>query len=275
MHDMIRHASQKLLGTGFDWLEAFKTKEMKLADVFTSLRGAQSDSVPETVRRIREVVDEARRRYNMPRKEGFTPLGNLTYPYFGFLPYVHGSAIPDGATVQWAGACFKNNTLTTHTVVPGKHYKLVFTASEQTGLFCSDVYAFMTVEGASWHSVDKSGVQTFDWIVPADATAAEQWDVTTKGFRVFRFDGDIIELILDLIDTVMIFIPETTQGVGQEAAEYNLDFLSVCRQTPILMRAGNSFICTPLAGYLIPLLVERFVLVCGVLICFRCETRKF
>lgn len=63
--------------------------------------------------------------------------------------------------------------------------------------------------------------------VPSDSTAAEEWDLSTKGVRVLRYvDLAPGEAMANMIKTFELFLPEFTMGVPQKVAEMNIDFMS-------------------------------------------------
>lgn len=65
-----------------------------------------------------------------------------------------------------------------------------------------------------------------EWTPPEDVTEAEMWDLTTKGVRVMEVMTDEATSVANLLETVLMFIPEFTHEVGPIAARKNVDFMT-------------------------------------------------
>ncbi len=106
------------------------------------------------------------------------------------------------------------------------------TSSGPLSTDCSDNYMFgstCTLELFTTIQSTKKPttvVTDYSYTLPEDVTAAELYDVNTKGIRVFRYLHDKVEIISNLLRTVEMFIPEGTLGVPQPVAEANIDFLN-------------------------------------------------
>jgi len=158
------------------------------------------------------------------------------YPYFNFIPADHGAAFVNGAPVAWQGDCFQDNTAQLTKNGPGD-YTFTVTVGKPSSLLCQDFYLFGTVEGFLVHTFFWAGTSTFDWKLNANYAAAEEWDIETKGIRVFRFHHDPLTTLRYVVETVLLFEGEFTQGISDRAAVRNLDFMAKYPQKKMYPRA--------------------------------------
>jgi hypothetical protein len=148
--------------------------------------------------------------------------------------------VPGGLSVKWNNTCFADTSgsMAATGSTPG-HYRVTIDAQHPDHLFCSDSYVFATVEGLMVKTIDQ-GTNTFDWNVSSTATAAERWDVETKGLRVMSLRDDILQSIVDIIETALLFVPELTQGVPTDSAQVNLEFLAKYAQVNMEKRTVSN-----------------------------------
>ena len=174
-------------------------------------------------------------------KDGFKPFGNSSYPYFAWLPQLVTRLVPNGPPQAWSGRCFKSTKAqATWTDSSYSTVDITFTLAEPTGLLCSDTYVMLTVEGAKLELFFFQGNQTIKWDIAADATAAERWDVETKGIRVFQFIHDDVQTIVDILNTAMMFLdPLTHRNVSEVAAQNNVYFMKNYAQRNMQPRSAG------------------------------------
>ena len=90
-----------------------------------------------------------------------------------------------------------------------------------------DAYMIGTVSGLKLVEVTELKSVEEPWLLPASASEAETWDLSTKGVRCFMFQDDAGTLLENLLKTVELFEPIIVgPGVGDNAAAANVDFLS-------------------------------------------------
>ena len=153
------------------------------------------------------------------------------YPYWRMIPAYVSSVVAPAAS-QWSSPCFADVSASMRKV-SASSYALTFELKGATSSLCSDAYLLATVEGFK--------LETFSCVSPfrrlcnhkatvewdaSNATAAELFDVDTKGVRVFRFQDDAVSTLKELETTLTLFEPLETQQVSDGAAAANRDFLS-------------------------------------------------
>lgn len=167
------------------------------------------------------------------------------YPYFNFIPMWRASLVPDknnfGPT-NWVGTCFAQNSATTTTQSDGS-IKISITTGLAASEGCYDHYLLMTTTGIERLKVSGDTTVTFE--LPADITSAEKWDLANKGVRVMEVLTDEPTTIANLLETVLLFAPEFTQGVDNRSAERNVDFLNRYTPNPMAPRDPKSSTAPP------------------------------
>eukprot|EP00759_Apiculatamorpha_spiralis_P016751 PhF_6_TR2292/c1_g1_i2/m.4009 len=134
----------------------------------------------------------------------FTPAGNNPYPYFAFIPTPVIAVVPNGQSVQFSSPCFRNNVASASLSPDDQTLTVLFQISNASSSLCSDNYLLGSMQGVSIQSFFLSG----EHVVTFNLTGASQslmYDVKTKGIRVFHFNDDIIQLLYDVLDTVVLF----------------------------------------------------------------------
>jgi hypothetical protein len=163
-----------------------------------------------------------------PTRYVHPPVKNDQYPYWGFIPAYLGGATPDGVPLSWnatASSCFQENSAVLVPQTASGSFTLSLTVGAPSSFLCSDFYLFATIDGLILHTFSSAGTFNFTWSLSAP-TAALEFDLTEKGVRVFRFRAGLIELLGNVIDTAMLFEAEAMQGVPEDAALRNIDFLT-------------------------------------------------
>ena len=84
----------------------------------------------------------------------------------------------------------------------------------------------MSITGVQHMAITEAGTLEFIWALPADYRDAEKWDLDTKGVRVFEYMTDAKTTVANLLETVLLFIPEFTQNVDPLSAKRNVDFMA-------------------------------------------------
>ena len=152
------------------------------------------------------------------------------FPYFGFVPQVHGRAVPGGAPLTFGPTpCGRNFTVsaaldaafTTATVSIGA-------TKSAFGAFCTDRLYFVVGAHTKHFEVAAEGhhVTKVDLGADTPAQRALQWDASTNGVRVMRDIKNKLARDLDVIDTLLLFLPMITGKLDHRSAVDNADFLS-------------------------------------------------
>lgn len=84
----------------------------------------------------------------------------------------------------------------------------------------------MTVTGLQTIHVTTTGVTEVTWTLPSDVNEAERWDLAQKGVRVMELMTDEATSIANLLESVLLFVPEFTQQVDPLSAQRNVDFMA-------------------------------------------------
>lgn len=150
------------------------------------------------------------------------------HPYFNFLPMWRASMVPDttNAKSTWSASCFPENTGHVTTEADGSLTVHVVASGEKASPSCYDHYALLTNTGLKTVTLDEAGETSFTWTLPADITAAESWDLNTKGIRMMEFMTSVETSAANLLETASLFVAEFTKHVPKHAAERNVDFMS-------------------------------------------------
>jgi hypothetical protein len=158
------------------------------------------------------------------------------YPYFNFMPMFRAGLVPDkdayGPT-KWSASCFAENSAVASTQSDGS-IKITVTSGVPKTDTCYDHYLLMTNTGIDRLKIVSTGETSFVYKVPADLTDAEKWDLNQKGIRVMELLTDEPTTVANLLETVLLFVPEFTQGVDKKSAERNVDFIN--KYTPFNMQ---------------------------------------
>lgn len=150
------------------------------------------------------------------------------YPYFNFIPMPRATLVPDKSLfgpTNWAGTCFASNSAVTTTQSDG-NVKITITSGSPATDSCYDHYIFITNTGIDRIKIEKAGDMTVEFALPADLNDAEKWDLAQKGIRVMEIATDEPTTIANLLETVLLFVPEFTQGVDKKSAQRNVDFIN-------------------------------------------------
>ena len=153
---------------------------------------------------------------------GRRPAGS---PYYDFLPEYVGSISADPSkVVSWdrPRQCFHGTKASAKLLSKG--FILQFDLSKPQSLLCRDLYLIVTVNRFLVHDFLFAGQHTVE--VKDGWKPHERQDVEQNGFRVFLIDKSIIRLLVDVYETLSLFL-------GDRREEENIRFLKD--------RAGLSF----------------------------------
>mmetsp|Transcript_41785 Transcript_41785/g.105361 ORF Transcript_41785/g.105361 Transcript_41785/m.105361 type:complete len:499 (+) Transcript_41785:84-1580(+) len=146
----------------------------------------------------------------------------LTGPWFQFIPPYLGSAMPDEKPVIWSDACFVNAAVKAD-MIDGA-VNLTLSLEDRQGVVCEDYLLFATA--TTWHAqvFRKPGTHVIQW---HGMSADELNDVEHNGFRVFRFNGTLPEMVSSVYETLLLFVGADTgnASVPETVANANRDFL--------------------------------------------------
>jgi len=153
------------------------------------------------------------------------------YPYWRVVPLYVASVIPSGSDAQWESPCYESNSASI--MANGDDtYTITITSKHAKESLCTDNYLFGSVDGVSLQSITClwsplcDTTNTFKWTLSVNYTRAELFDLHCLGVRIFRFVDDTKTTLNDLQQTLALFHPLTTQGVSEEDAKINIDFLA-------------------------------------------------
>jgi len=153
--------------------------------------------------------------------------GSKAARYGDFFPDDLGRAIPGGDPVTYETKCWHKVIATTEKVSDG--YNVHLTASRPKSLIpyrCTDFYLLATPSQVSLAVLPSpvGGTKTYHFKT-SKLTESEHLDLETNGVRLFLFRDGPINVVQNLLETVLLFTSELTQGVGDKAAKRNVDFL--------------------------------------------------
>jgi len=198
----------------------------------------QDDSFPELrskiLGRVAAFLSDLFSVNSLEEAEEAVRLQSKEYPYFGFLPPYMGSLLIDSKAVSWSGVCFKNasaamNVLDGPGIAPGSTLQVTLSLSHPTSLFCSDLYLFGAMSTVAVKMFASQGSHVVNLTVPADASAAELHDLSTRGVRAFVFKDDLKQTLSDVLNTVLLFGSWITKMPPPLVVEKNVDFLQKYR----------------------------------------------
>jgi hypothetical protein len=234
--ETIPELRQKVLKRVNEWVVDVlqdKTKVESIVRYFNSGSQLNTDVVPEIEQKIQSLVDQYDDVYEQVQKgqpkaskESFHPLGHNPYPYFGFIPPFSGAVKADGNVVEWEANCFRQTSAKASMSSDGKTIEIDLSLEKPASLLCYDTYLIATVDGVHFSTFFTHGAHKINWKVNQNATAAQKWDIQTFGIRFFRFRDDPVQLLVDIIDTIILFLqPLTHASVSDVAINNNLYFL--------------------------------------------------
>lgn len=148
------------------------------------------------------------------------------YPYWNFFPEYQLSLLPDGSKKTWSSPCYGRNEGSAKLSADGSVIEVTVTSTKPTSTeFCTEEYILITANIFSINHV-VSPKSTWELNIPVDHTEAEDWDLSTKGVRVFRLLTSTRTALSNIISTVELFQPLTTVAVDPKYAEMNAQFMN-------------------------------------------------
>jgi len=152
------------------------------------------------------------------------------YAYWNFIPMWRASIIPDKASTfgstRFSGTCFPKHSVAAHTQKDGNIRLSIETEGPGASESCYDHFIIATVTGLRRLKVDSEGLTSMEWKLPTDMKDSEKWDLSQKGIRVMEVITDTATSVANLLETVLLFIPEFTHNVDPKSAARNVDFLA-------------------------------------------------
>lgn len=145
-------------------------------------------------------------------------------PYFNLFPMPVGAAFADKDSISFIGTCFQSIIVKSSTQTEDS-YLISVTSSSPLTDSCQEKLWFGSVSDIQRVTIETSGTSEFTWTLPNDIKDSEIWDIETKGIRVFKFMTDYDTTIANLLETVLLFIPELTKQVDPLSARRNVDFM--------------------------------------------------
>ena len=184
--------------------------------------------------------------------QGSTPTTapDSKYGFFRWLPQFLAAvniSTTAGADATWPNRCFKHNAASA-TLAPDGSAALTFSFGGKAPLAaCSDTYFVATIDALAVVTlktdlVGTKGTYTVHWnatTATGDEREAIQWDLGTKGIRIFRLITDKAQAVEDLVQTLGLFVSEAVNPVPAATATANMDFLSTYTPFPMQQRAGG------------------------------------
>eukprot|EP01061_Rhynchopus_euleeides_P016104 TRINITY_DN272_c0_g1_i1.p1 TRINITY_DN272_c0_g1~~TRINITY_DN272_c0_g1_i1.p1 ORF type:complete len:649 (+),score=296.80 TRINITY_DN272_c0_g1_i1:83-1948(+) len=174
---------------------------------------------------------------------GMKALGSDEYKYFGFLPETKANVLPGASQVQWSNRCCKKNTATATWNADKTEITVEIEASECELLHVGDFYLLTTTEGAHPVTInDLSKKSKTTWKVHAPSDPAVMYDLAKKGIRVFAFEHDEAATMVNVLDTVEMFLqPNVAKYPSEKAMERNAKFMAdYAKLTPTMTKRASS-----------------------------------
>lgn len=147
-----------------------------------------------------------------------------SYREFGFIPKHIGRAIPGAAELGWESRCWKSVSAAAHATSSGVEVSLK--VSNPKAVLCNEVFLFTTASGIQLTVAGAPFGATKTLAFPSsNLTESEVWDVNHLGVRVFQLRDGPLDTVLDILDTVMMFLSDLTRRVPASIASRNVNFL--------------------------------------------------
>jgi hypothetical protein len=151
--------------------------------------------------------------------------GNTTNDnFFAFIPVYLGSLMVGSAPLQLDCPCFQNTTAQAN--LNNGVLTVTFNLEQPKSWMCEDFFLLTTV--TSWHAepYEFRGTHNITWY---DLTDTELEDVARNGIRLFRFNTAVVRTIVDVFETLAMFVgglkPGTSAHVPEYMEEDNVQFL--------------------------------------------------
>ena len=166
--------------------------------------------------------------HTQERKSGADTLGAEEYPYFGFIPDQKANILPTGKATTWANKHCAENTATATYNADKTEVTVEISGSKCDILTVGDFYILLTVEGLRFVKIaDLERSHKFTWKLAHPEKQAVQYDMATKGIRVFAFIHDEVQTTYDALATAELFLqPEIGRYPDKLAMETNVAFMT-------------------------------------------------
>jgi len=155
------------------------------------------------------------------------PIGSSPDDYFEMIPSYMGSIIPGAGPISWTSNCFKDVNASVKWIngQDGKDgAKVHVHMNKKTSTFCDEGYIFATISDFHVHYFIFDGESTIEF--RGDFSDDLVYDMAHNGFRVFRFPTGITMTIVDIWETLQLFLGALIgKSVPEWTAEDNVKFL--------------------------------------------------
>merc|ERR1712212_794152 len=147
-----------------------------------------------------------------------------TLPYFKFIPKYKFTATPGSEKVPVDGTCFSSAEVTSATLESGD-VEVTLHLGLPTSLLCHASFILATDKHIELEELWLPGDHTITFPAITNSTPAEDWDLYTRGPRIFLYPISPEEVTYNLAATLALFEPCLTQGVTDYFANLNREFL--------------------------------------------------
>jgi len=191
-------------------------------EAFTPKRLSNSQYIHHVINRVLETAKEYVAENLEPDYQPVSPQSQQ-YPFFSFVPLYVGSVMPGGSPLVISTPCFSKVTITASDWEVNRSTVTIDSAGG-TGVGCQDDYLLGTISAGGRQKSGHPGPGYTEWD-RSNYTNAENWDVNTKGIRIFRFLESTQDNVNDLNKTIALFANYGTAQVDPTSAALNVQFL--------------------------------------------------
>jgi hypothetical protein len=175
--------------------------------------------IEENHRRFETDPELAKTRRNIKQ-----PIGSSPDDYFEMIPTYVASLIPGAPSVSWTSNCFNSVNASAEWIRNTDAVALHFTLTNKKTDFCDEGYILAYIADFTFHYFFLGGESTVEFRGKLSPDVA--YDVSTKGFRVFRLPTGITMTVVDIWETLQLFIGGLLgESVPEWTAEDNAKFL--------------------------------------------------
>ncbi|XP_023336294.1 uncharacterized protein LOC111707424 isoform X2 [Eurytemora carolleeae] len=144
-------------------------------------------------------------------------------PYFKILPKYLGSFPPGKSETFLNFTCFQ--TIKIETVpIGGGAVELTIEHEDPDNILCHR--SFIVSTGSTFQIDEFFGAGKKTYTIQSTFTSVDTWDIFTRGPRVFMYPMTPEDLTYNLAATAALFEPVLTEGVSENFANMNREFLS-------------------------------------------------
>jgi len=160
----------------------------------------------------------------------YKPLGLSKYPYWAWIPMFQSYVVPGGASASWSNNCFSSTSASATYNAALSQIQVTITTATPASASCADLYLLSDLHQIQLQLIGQAAAHTFV-LNTTTMSSNELHDVLTRGVRVFRFRDDVIQTVIDILETLGMFLePLLEASVSEQARLANKDFLSLYQQ---------------------------------------------